>query len=226
MKLIYGLLITLSIVDVLNGAEKPTGPPGAVTQRDPASAEQVPRCPEVSIPGIIKGGGKGGKGREAFVKALHRRGNNGSCKVKHKRDIGNIVDNIIAYCQCNDDPKRPRGGTTKAKRAKGGDKEPLIPKDPKVNPKALTKGGCTILRHRRSSALFNDQWCCACSDEPIPPWLPPVATPKPPFPFPMFPRLPQVAFRRKRSVGMERLPKGEMQLLRDSKSNDKPSLRF
>ena len=218
MKLIYGLLITLSIVDVLQGFDRPLGPPGP--QR-----EQVPRCPEVSIPGIIKGGGKGGKGREAFVKALHRRGYNGSCIVKHKRDIGNIVDNIIAYCQCNDDPKRPRGGTTKAKRAKGGDKEPLIPKDPKVNPKALTKGGCTILRHKRSSTLFNDQWCCACSDEPIPPWLPPMATPEP-FPFPMFPRLPQVAFRRKRSVGMEVLPKGEMQLLKDSKSNGKPSIRF
>ena len=216
MKLIYGLLIALSIVDVLQGFDKPLGPPGP--QR-----EQVPRCPEVSIPGIIKGGGKG---REAFVKALHRRGYNGSCIVKHKRDIGNIVDNIIAYCQCNDDPKRPRGGTTKAKRAKGGDKEPLIPKDPKVNPKALTKGGCTILRHRRSSALFNDKWCCACSNEPIPPWLPPVATPEPPFPFPMFPRLPQLVYRRKRSVGMELLPKGEMQLLRDPKSNDKPSIRF
>ena len=219
MKLIYGLLIALSIVDVLQGFDKPLGPPGP--QR-----EQVPRCPEVSIPGIIKGGGKGSKGREAFVKALHRRGYNGSCIVKHKRDIGNIVDNIIAYCQCNDDPKRPRGGTTKAKRAKGGDKEPLIPKDPKVNPKALTKGGCTILRQRRSSALFNDKWCCACSNEPIPPWLPPVATPEPPFPFPMFPRLPQLVYRRKRSVGMELLPKGEMQLLRDPKSNDKPSIRF
>ncbi len=247
MKLIYGLLITLSIVDVLNGAEKPTGPPGAVTQRDPASAEQVPRCPEVSIPGIIKGGGKGGKsdtgkGRDA---SLRRRGYTGSCIVKHSQDIRNVVElkraakvsnaNVIAYCKCNDKPStKPRGGSTKAKRGKGGDKEALIPKDPKVNPKALTKGGCTILRHKRSSALINDQWCCACSYEPIPPWLPPVATPEPEFPFPMFPRLPPMppisgtmVGRRKRSVAMEAmdtLPQG--QIRRDSKINSKPSIRF